>query len=434
MRSQLLATLPLALLATSLASAQSMTLRELAETARERAARQRPAQLAALEPFAADLEMEYAGDKVEYLDGRFAAVAQYADKIAPLLLEMLVPASADPKDKNKARNVARVMKLVGPADYCGSFIDLLDSKDQIGRRNAIWLLGHTGEPRAARALAARFDKLSGPDQVRVIESFEELGAEALRGTPALRVAASCLDTDAFALREAALRLLRTADVEGTQADAVSEALIKERTDQLLPKYIEYFAAHARGRTAVADRLLPLATGVRLSLDDRIDLIKALGKIAPEDHKPTLEALDNIVTSGGTGYLEIAAAKSMLDLGDKSGMRTVQRRFDQLVRRARDNSDVYAQRAQWHREIGEWTDAIRDYDSAIEHSRSGARRAYYHVEIARMHAYRGKPARVRASLKDSELGREAIERAARGDTIFEEALASDTVQRFLKSLK
>ncbi|MCA8942229.1 MAG: HEAT repeat domain-containing protein, partial [Planctomycetes bacterium] len=152
-------------LATSV-SAQGIGLAELAEIARARAARQRPALVAALEPFVADLALAYQGRNRSYLDAKFDEIAKLGSGIVPLLLEYLTPTNAGEDAQNRADNVARVLARLGPAEYVDHLVELTRHTSETARRNAIWLLGFTASQRAEIALVDRISALADPERIQ----------------------------------------------------------------------------------------------------------------------------------------------------------------------------------------------------------------------------------------------------------------------------
>ena len=98
-----------ALLGCSLAA--QVPLRDLPALARARADRLRPAQEQALEPYWADLSLDYR-DNATFLDQQIAKVVALGDSIVPLLLEKLQPAAGGPAARHLAANCRRALEIM----------------------------------------------------------------------------------------------------------------------------------------------------------------------------------------------------------------------------------------------------------------------------------------------------------------------------------
>ena len=73
-------------LSTAPAAYAQISVRDLPEVARARAERLRPKQIAALQPFWADLSLDYEENK-EFLDRRIGDASRLGDSVVPMLLE-----------------------------------------------------------------------------------------------------------------------------------------------------------------------------------------------------------------------------------------------------------------------------------------------------------------------------------------------------------
>ena len=410
-------------------AAQTIGLAKLAEIARERAARLRPAMLEALEPFAKDLELGYRGRNQSYLDAKFDEIVGLGAGVSTILLEYLTPANATPESMNRSDNAARILARLDPGDFTDTLIDLASSSSESARRNALTLLGHAGNRQAEAALIDRLANLADPERRLAVDGLARMAS-----TRGVEAAAPYMASPDHVLRQRVLVYATLADRDGVAVDAIRSAFSSEPNAQLLSSYVSYFERHVEADAAVAEALVPLTAGTQLSYAEQRRLMQALGKIAPAGHAPTIAALETVIeATDNAGPLEIAAALSLQKIGEKGGVKTVDRRLDQAIKRQRNDSDAYANRANWFCELGEWRNAIRDYEAAIKHSKSGSRKSMFHLMIARCEAHRGKWTRVRSALRDSGASRRAIEREAAGDPEFAAALEKDAVRRFLESL-
>ena len=124
-----------ALLLAGSAAAQ-VSLRDLPKVARARAERLRPKQVAALEPFWADLSLEYEGNQ-EFLDRRILEAADLGDSVVPMLLEKLRPAQDTDTARALAGNCRRVLARLDPASFVDALAELARGNHGIARSEAI---------------------------------------------------------------------------------------------------------------------------------------------------------------------------------------------------------------------------------------------------------------------------------------------------------
>jgi tetratricopeptide (TPR) repeat protein len=403
-------------------------LTQLAELARERASRQRPRQEAALEPFWVELALDH-GLNARVIDSTARKVAALGDGIVPILLEKLAPSEPSPNAINLSFNCAKVLALMEPASFLDPLLDLARGNSTLGRRQALWLLGQTGHPRAAEAIAATFGRLNDRDEIRLA-----LGAMTRLRSPAITSqAVQHLSAPDRELRAAVLAHL---DAVGSAKDMprVLEALGKESDNRLLPDYIRYLTRFARRDERVADALVPLAEGVRLDPEDLLGLCSALATIAPEGHPATLRVMREFLERGETSRLGIQAALTMRELGDKGGEKILFDTLEQRLRKQRDSVDAHADRADASFAFGRHAQAIRDYERAIKLSRAGSRQAVFHLQIARCEAHRGVARGVIEALRESGVGLDTIRREAERDPVFAAVLEKASVRDFLRRLE
>jgi tetratricopeptide (TPR) repeat protein len=408
--------------------AQGVTLRDLPELARARAERQRPAQLARLEPFLADLDTEYLRN-ASVLDGTLDRVAALGSDLVPILIEFLTPDSGENRARWRADNASRILVKLEPALYIDTWIDLLDGSNATGRRAALRLLGAAGpDPRTTAALTRIFSVLSEPyDRRRALTVATDLGIHSMA-----RQAAPLLESPDAESRRTALEYLATCGYRDAVPTAIS-MLQKETEKALLPSYIGYFLATVEQDPDVASALVGILGGSRLGVDDQRTLVEGLARIAPKNHEPTEAALLGILERGETGPLGIAAAVTLQTLDEKRGIRVLFETLEDRVRDRRGDAGAIADRADAYFAFGRHKEAIRDYEDAIRLSFSGTRRSAYHLQIARCEAHRDSLPRMLRSLKSAELSAATIRAEAAKDPVFQEMLEKEAAQRFLESL-
>jgi len=401
-------------------------LQELPELARLRAERLRPKQIAALEPFWADLQLEYRGNQ-KFLDERIEKVAELGDSVVPLLLEKLRPAQSGVNARHLASNCRRVLQRLDPSSFVDALAEMARGEHGIARSEAIHLLGYARVPQAARVLTTLVDKTTSEDQRQVIRSLR-----LLRAPEAAPKVVTLLGSQDRRLREEVLSYL-IASRAGQVADTVVQALTTETDNKLLSSYIDYFAAAVHEHEAATEALLPLLDGERLDWPDRRNLVSALATVAPEGHDATRRKLYEVIEAGDTSSLAVSAAVALRELGDKQGASKVKRALDDRIRRNKRQASLYETRASLLFAIGEYAEAADDYEKILEHSDGLAltRRAY--VGLIRAESHRHKIQQLVRHMKASGMTAAEFEEIARDDEAVAEAMLHDRVQSFLKQL-
>lgn len=420
--------LALALASAPLATASAqVSLRELPDVARARAERLRPKQIAALEPFWADLALTYEGNE-EFLDRRIREAADLGDSVVPLLLEKLKPAQSTDSARSLAGNCRRVLLLLDPGSFVDALAELARGTHGIARQEAIKLLGRANVPQAVTVLAELVTRAKEWDLRHVVRSLRELAAPG----PAPQVV-KLLGGGDRGLRQDVLAYLTAAEARAV-ATTVVQALSTESDDRILSSYIDYFAACVRRDEQATAALLPLLDRERIDWQDTLNLIRALAVVAPPRHEPTVRRLHELVDNNDTSSLAVSAAVSLRALGDKSGVTRLRKTLDDKLRRRKREASLYEQRARLLFAIEEYEDASDDYEKIIDFAEGAAmaRRAYQ--GLLQSEARRRKIQNVVKHMKASGMTPEDFDRLAAQDAPFREAMEHDRVQSFLRQLR
>lgn len=400
----------------------------LPQLARDRADRSRPAQVAALSPFLADLALDYRENQ-QFLDGRIAEAAAIGDGLVPLLLEKLQPASGGEAARNLAGNCRRILEKLDPASFVDALGEMAGGSHDIARPEAIRLLGHAATPRAIPLLTDLVDRTTGEEKRLVVRSLR-----LLRAPQAAPKVVTGLGSSDRLLREEVLAYLVAARPEQV-VDTVIQALGAERDNRLLPQYVEYFIATVRENDAAARALLPLLDPEKMDFQDRLRLVQGLATIAPKDHDGTSRRMLEIVDSGDTTSLGVQAAVTLRALGDRQGVTKLQRTLNDQLRRPQRKREpgLYEQRANLSFAIEDYGDAIADYEKIIEYTEGLAmtRRAY--IGIIRSEARRKKITNMVKQMRSSGMTVAELEAIGLVDGVVRDALQQDKVRTFLQTL-
>lgn len=402
-------------------------LRELPEVARGRAERLRPKQIAALEPFWADLSLDYE-DNQKFLDERIAAAADLGDSVVPMLLEKLTPMQNSDAAVDLAGNCRRVLERLDPASFVDALAELARGNHGTAKSEAIILLGFADDPQSVAVLSDLLGDAKGWHRFHIVRSLRRLRAPG----PAPKVV-PYLGTDDRGLRKEVLAYLLQAEASAV-APTVIEALSAEGDDRLLGSYIEYFAACVRQDAAATEALLPLLDRERIDWQDTLKLIQALADVSPRRFEPTVRKLYELIDGNDTSSLAVSAAVSLKALGDKNGVSKLKRSLDEKIRRRKREASLYEQRARLLYATGAFDDAADDYEKIIDYAEGAAmtRRAYQ--GLLKSEARRRKIQNVVKHMRSSGMSPEEFASLAAEDEPFREAMAHDRVQAFLKQLR
>lgn len=423
-RPPLLRLLAATLLAGSVAA--QLPLAEVAKLARQRAERSRPAQQAALEPFLKDLTYDYDKNRT-FLDPKIKEVAELGDNVVPLLLEKLQPSQASADVRNLAANCRRVLERLDPGSFVDALAELANGSNDIGRTEAIHLLGTAPTPQAVALLCDLLDRTSGEDLRLVVRSLRLLKAPA-----AATKVVTMLGSNDRQMREAVLAYLIAARPPQV-VDTVLQALAAERDPQLLPSYIEYFAVAVREHEGATRALLPLFADERLLWQDKKRLVQALATVAPKEHDGTRALLHAIIDSGDTTALAVDAAISLRTLGDNRGVTKLKNSINEQIRKNKRIAALYEQRANLAMATEEFGEAVTNFESMLQvaDGTQMMRRAW--TGIMRCEARRKRVTPLTRVMKDSTFTVDEIEAIGAWDPVFHETLQQEKVRQFLQQL-
>ena len=419
----------LTVLTTLLVSATStaqISLRDLPDLARKRADRLRPLQIAALEPFWADLSLDYETNSA-ILDKSIAKAAKLGDSVVPLLLEKLKPTQGGALSRNLAGNCRRVLQRLDPASFVDALAEMARGKNYLAKSQSIILLGYAEVPQAATVLNDLLS--SAPKELRlpIIRSLR-----LLRSPKGAAQIVALLGSSDSKLREEVLAYLIAAKASGV-VETVIQALETEGNNRLLPSYIDYFATCASRNAAATEALLPLLDRERIDWQDTRRLVRVLATIAPKGHELTTRKLHELIDGNDTSSLAVQAAVSLRDLGDKKGVRDLNRTLDDKIRRRKREAALYEQRASLLFAIDDFTAALSDYDKILDYSEGAAmtRRAY--VGLLKCESRRNKIQSIVKHMKSSGMSPEEFQDLAEQDEPFRKSIEHNRVQSFLKQL-
>ncbi|MFK7742127.1 MAG: HEAT repeat domain-containing protein [Planctomycetota bacterium] len=408
-------------------AAAQVSLRDVSQLARARAERLRPKQVAALQPFWGDLALEYRNNS-QFLNQRIEKASQLGDSVVPMLLEKLKPAQSGSEARNLASNCRRVLQRLDPSSFVDALVELARGDHAIARSQAIRLLGYTSARQAAPVLTSLIDQVEGEDRLQAVRSLRLLRARSV--APKI---VKLLGTKDTKLREEVLAYLSAARAASVSATVV-QALEAESSDRLLPAFIDYFRTSVSTDPVATAALLPLLGRDRIDWQDTRNLVEALSRVAPKRHEPTIRALHELIDGNETSSLAVQAAVSLRALGDKQGITDLKRALDGKVRRNKRKASPYEQRARLRFAIGDFSNAVDDYEKLLEFSEGAAmtRRAY--VGILKAEARRERIQSLVKNMKSSGMTPDELVELAADDEPIGKCMGHERVQNFLKKLR
>jgi len=404
-----------------------VSLTELPQLARARAERARPEQEKALEPFWVDLSLDYRNNQ-QFLDPRIAQAAALGDSVVPLLLEKLQPTQGGGAARDLAGNCRRVLEQLDPSSFVEALVELVSGKNDVGRAEAIRLLGHANTSQSVQVLVDLLDRTTGEERRLAMRSLGQLKTPA-----AATKVAVMLGSNDRQVRQDALNYLIAARA-GAVAETVAQAVSTEKDDTLLPFYIDYFAAAVRENDAGARALLSLV-GERLDWRDTCRLVQALATVAPRDHELTCRRLRELLDSGETSALAVQAAVTLRALGDRTGVVKLKRTLTEQLNKTNRKRDatLYEQRASLAFATEEYADAVADYEKILEFSQGQAMTRHAHIGLIRSEVRRKKWPNVTKQMKSSGFTVAEIEGLGLDDPVMQEALQNEKIRPFLLAL-
>lgn len=405
-----------------------VSLHDLPALARARAERLRPAQEQALEPFWADLALDYYRDNAMFLEGRIAQVAALGDSVVPLLLEKLQPVAGNGPARNLAANCRRVLERLDPQSFLDALIELATSQNEVARLEAIHLLGRSRSPRAVPTVARMLSEGRERELPVLLAAMVQLRdpTVAAQMTP-------MLGSSDRAVRSAVLDYLIAAR-PAASLPLVLQALSAETDKGLLPKFVEFVAIVAHENDAAATQLLPLLDRDKLEWRDSKRLVQALATVAPKGHDAVLRRLHELIDSGETSALGLEAAVTLRALGDKTGLKKLLTAINEQIKRPQrpQNPQLFEDRANLAVVLGEYKDAVDDYEQVLALSNSPALQRKIRLQLVRCEAHRNRFDKMAKHLKDGALTVDELLALGQEDPVVQEALQRPSIRTWLQA--
>ena len=403
--------------------AQGVTLDQLIELAKQRAATQRPLLEAKLAPYRETLQTPYKDNWV-VIEEKAVKIIALGDSIVPMLLENLEPTTASPANLNLAANSARLLSKMEPSSFLQALIDIVEGKNYSGVVHAIPLLGKTGSTRAGDTLLRLLNRKAS-HQNAIIAALANLDYKRAALTIAKRLPIQAQQND-----ELAARYLSKVG-SATVIPEVFRALTEVKRGSQIMRYVRILRSSAKQDAASADRLLGFFDNQKLDRTELAVLAATLAEIAPPGHKPTIERLKAILTKGDTGGLELQTAIALRILGDKTGPASLKKTLRRKITgKQKRNYLNHANLGEYYLEFGDYKSAVDAYKAGINVATGSAIRSMLYLQIARAQAKRGKWTFVKNALRDSKYPFDRLQKAATDHPEIAIAMQHDPVKKFM----
>ena len=267
--------------------------------------------------------------------------------------------------RERAQAVAEALSRMPTGAVVGRLLELARTGPLEVRLHALGILGGTGEPRRVGSVLIQIFQ-EAPDQVRLaaLRALARLGGE--ENLPVIRQALRDPNPSVVAGALAAAAEGRLAEL----APVVRDVAKSREASSYVPQILDYYTGcPATVDDQVVDDLIRLATHPRVQDDDKLLILDRLPTYGRKWDRAWRITMDPLVSMTNTSVGEEALI-CLARLGDRNSKREVLRIFDDRVDRNDRFPGAYRERADLLVRLGEYSQAIRDYDKSIDLTRSG----------------------------------------------------------------
>ena len=414
--------------ACSLHAQAGVTLAQLTEIAKARAAADRSIAGERLEPYLESFAKNRAVHAVE-IDRKIAEVRMLGDSVIPLLLDRLEPQKGDKAAQHIATNCQIALSNMGLASFADALIEIVEGNNPTGVQLAIPLLGHTEDPRAGAFLTARldlFDSTQHAHAIRALTQLEHRGAvlKIAKGMPYVET-----QTDALAAE-----YLRKIGSDRVVPD-VLRVLGDVTTAARIMRYCDVLAACTQQNPEAAQALMSALSRRNLEVRDQQRIAASLATVAPRGDRATINRLREVVEENRAPSLALRAALTLQELGDKLGPDLLKKELIRELNRKKTEYLNWSKLGDYYFAFGDFKNAAKSYAGATRHARARPVRERLYINVARSEARRpNRQKEVRDALRKSVASLERLMQAAIEDEVLAKAYEHTTVKRFLDTLR
>jgi tetratricopeptide (TPR) repeat protein len=353
-----------------------------------------------------DIEGYATARDIDGMDAARAKLVQLGPEVAPLLVGRLDPGTS-PTDPERLRSgsIALVLSDLHASSITTKLLEILQAGSIDGRQNAMRVLSTSPEPeRAAPALIGIYrgglPELRGP----------ALDALARMGGPAANAALEeALGDGRVEVVRAALQAL--AQAKSTALDDRILRITATPGDALrvLDSLLAWYRSAPEGvDSAHVAALVKLAADPAAPAVERARVLEVLPRFADKFDSDIKKNLHSITESPAREMREGALVVLALS-GDKNARRDLLSEFDERIARNEGYAAGYEERANVYYRIGEYREAVKDFNQAIRLSADDlrARQDTAYIGLARSYARWGKLKEAAQSLEKAPLTRQQL---------------------------
>jgi len=349
-----------------------------------------------------------------------AEIEKLGSEAVPLLVPYL-----DPGDANDAARVKRAEAVVGILSRAPNPA-LLDDLERMartgsprGRRLALRVMGSSADvPRAIATLRALYPELEGGLRAECLLSLARLRPD----DPLIVSALEASHRDVLA---AAVRALATEERRAPRDEVLALLNDTLRAPDVLPELVEYFTRpDQRLDEDVVRTFVSYAVRRDLPVETRLRVVSALPRFGVTLSARIRRDLEPLLESSDTA-LKDEALIALTIMRDGRARRELMRFYDDQVKNNDSWPLAYQRRGDIELRIGEYRDATRDYEKAIELHEDSARlpgNRDLWVNLARAQVLDGKLKNAAETLETFGMTSE-LRRTLREDPDFEELVKS-----------
>jgi tetratricopeptide (TPR) repeat protein len=353
-----------------------------------------------------ELESQAAARNLDGIEASRAKLVQFGPEAAPLLVEQIDPGSTptDPQ-RLRANTVARALAELRARSVTTRVLEIAQGGSTDGRQNAIVVLSTSPEPdRAALALVGLFrgpqPELRGPS----LSALARLG-----GAQAKVALEEALGDSRAEVQRAALEALASAKNTALTSRILRITATPGDAFRVLDPLLGWYRAVPEAADAAhVAALVKLAADPSAPAAERVRVLEVLPRFADRFDADVKKNLRGLTESPAREMREGALVVLVL-AGDKNARRELFAEYDERIERNEAYAAAYEERANVFYRIGDYREAIADFQKALKLSGNDlrARQDTIYIGLAKSYARSGKLKEAAQNLEKAPLTRQQL---------------------------
>lgn len=315
-----------------------------------------------LDPLLAALDADAQVRRIQAMESTRDKLIALGSEVVPRLLPLIDPGpSGGDAEKLRARYATEVLVALPSRSITDALVDVLRGGTLEGKRNALQVLAVTPEPeRVSSMLAQYFRSVQGQVREDVLVTLVRIGGPENEKLLGEALADANPEVVRFALRA-------LADVKSAALASRIQKLLANRKEatQYVDALLGYYSAvPAAVEKPVLEGFIALAQDFALSRDVRARILGSLASWGDKFDSKLKTEVRRMAASPERETKEGALVLLYL-IGDKSARKELLADYDEQIERNKNWATTYEQRANVLYRLGEWRDAQKDYQQAIQ---------------------------------------------------------------------